>query len=113
MTFVSYTSAHPQVAFAIGRRFGTAVERNRARRRLRAALAAAWAVEPGPSGGFLISGGRSVLLAEFAALVDAVEGCLRDLRDRQAPVMGERPLAGAGSLGSGPGEPTEIRSSRA
>ena len=29
----------PQVAYAIGRRFGTAVERNRARRRLRAAVA--------------------------------------------------------------------------
>ena len=31
----------PQVAYAIGRRFGTAVERNRARRRLRAAVALA------------------------------------------------------------------------
>ena len=46
----------PRVAYAIGRRVGGAVERNRVRRRLRAAWRAL-AAEPGtvPSGAYLVS----------------------------------------------------------
>ena len=46
----------PRVAYAIGRRFGTAVERNRARRRLRAAVALD-AGTPAPGGAYLVRRG--------------------------------------------------------
>ncbi|MDH3294775.1 MAG: ribonuclease P protein component [Acidimicrobiia bacterium] len=76
----------PQVAFALGRKFGTAVERNRARRRLRDAFATSWArhqddVEPALQlhGAFLLSGHRGLLSAPFDQLVADVTGCFAQL----------------------------------
>lgn len=78
LTFVSLDTRHPMVAFAIGGRFGTAVERNRARRRLRAAFAAAW--DPGdPLGAYQISATRAALSVPAAELRVAIGHCLRDL----------------------------------
>lgn len=85
-----------EVAYALGRRYGTAVERNRARRRLRDAFSSAWVqyreqhlsteddprgseLRPAPdivTGAFLLSGTRRVLTAPFADLVDNMLGCL-------------------------------------
>ena len=60
------------VAFAFGRKFGNAVERNRARRRLRAAFAQAWHDHPSPAGAYLIGGNRSVLERDFERLTATV-----------------------------------------
>ncbi len=77
-------------AFAFGRKFGNAVERNRARRRLRAAFSQAWEIAPGPDGAFLLSGSRSVLNAEFEQLVAAVADCLSKLSSRTPALAGGR-----------------------
>jgi len=57
----------PKVAYAIGRRFGTAVERNRARRRLRAAVAV-HAAELRPGGVYLFAAERAVMTVPFPTL---------------------------------------------
>lgn len=80
--------SQPALAFAIGRRFGTAVERNRARRRLRAAFVQAMARGSLPAGAYQLSGSRRVLEAPFADLVDAIAGCLTRLHGDSA---GTRP----------------------
>ena len=67
------------IAFAFGRKFGSAVERNRARRRLRAAFERAWDPEVGPLGAYLLTGRRSVLEAEFDRLVAALRSCFAQL----------------------------------
>ncbi len=60
-----------RVGYAIGKRAGGAVERNRIRRRLRAAVATA--TTPLTSGFYLISADPSAADAAFSELVDAVE----------------------------------------
>ena len=79
MTYLSVASEHPQLAFGLGRRFGNAVERNRARRRLRAAFETAWRSldDAAPPGVFLMTADRPVLSAGFDTLVGSVESCLR------------------------------------
>ena len=76
----------PQVAFALGRKFGTAVERNRARRRLRDAFTQSWGqhketVEPALQlhGAFLLSGHRGLLTAPFDRLVSDLTNCFAKL----------------------------------
>lgn len=79
MTFCPQPDPQPLVAFALGRKFGTAVERNRARRRLRAAFESVWDPDRGPRGAYLVAGNRSVLTADFSTLVASVGGCLEQL----------------------------------
>lgn len=98
-----------EVAYAFGRRFGTAVERNRARRRLRDAFTTAWVryrehhsptehtadssetcPVPDPmTGAFLLSGSRRVLTEPFTDLVDNMLGCLDQLTTVPAGAAGE------------------------
>ena len=61
----------PRVAYAIGRHFGTAVERNRARRRLRAAVALEQALLL-DGGAYLVAAERSVMTPPFPTLCDHV-----------------------------------------
>jgi ribonuclease P protein component len=68
------------VAYAIGRRFGTAVERNRARRRLRAAIALDEALLL-PGGTYLLAADRSVMTIPFPTLRDSVTTLLRAVRE--------------------------------
>jgi ribonuclease P protein component len=56
------------VAFAIGRRTGTAVVRNRIRRRLRAALVEMARADEIPFGAAVVSAGPSVATAPFAVV---------------------------------------------
>lgn len=66
-----------QVAFAITRKFGTAVERNRARRRLKAAffaLAETGERKP-PFGLYLLLPSRKVLSLSHQDLLDTLEAC--------------------------------------
>jgi ribonuclease P protein component len=68
------------VAYAIGRRFGTAVERNRARRRLRAAVALDEALLL-PGGVYLLAAERSVMTTPFPTLREHVTTLLRHAGD--------------------------------
>ena len=84
MTFVGFDTQHPQLALAFGRRFGNAVERNRGRRRVRAAFTAAWSSQEATQaarlqGAYLVSGSRQVLDAPFESLVSSVGRCLAEL----------------------------------
>lgn len=79
MTFCPQPDPQPLVAFAFGKKFGTAVERNRARRRLRAAFESAWDPETAPRGAYLVAGNRSVLTADFSTLLASVTGCFAQL----------------------------------
>jgi ribonuclease P protein component len=71
------------VAYALGRRFGTAVERNRARRRLRAAVALDEALLL-PGGAYLLAAERSVMTIPFATLRGHVATLLQDVRQELA-----------------------------
>ena len=68
------------MAYAIGRRFGNAVERNRARRRLRAAIALDAALLL-PGGAYLVSADRSVMTLPFPTLRDHVTTLLQAVRE--------------------------------
>ncbi len=76
------TSSGPQIAFALSKRFGNAVERNRGRRRLRSAFTEAWAndaiARPQP-GAFLLTGNRGLLSSAYPELVADVARCLSQL----------------------------------
>ncbi len=76
----------PRVAYAFSRRFGKAVQRNRARRRLRDAFARAWNehADENPdmnslNGAFLLSGTRRILTAPFDGVVADTTVCLQKL----------------------------------
>src|SRR5579875_1655095 len=60
----------PMVGFAVGRRCGGAVERNRQRRRLRAAVREV--AEGLPPGNFLVIAEREIAVLPYRALVEAV-----------------------------------------
>ncbi len=79
----------PKVAYAFSRRFGKAVQRNRARRRLRDAFARGWSEHAEGNtnmspldGAFLLSGHRTLLTAPFEAVVSDVVACLNKLTAR-------------------------------
>ena len=88
LSYVPLSSPHPQLAFAIGRRFGNAVARNRARRRLRAAFSAAWTATPSaPAGAYLLMADPVVLTAPFDGLEQAIRSCLGKLEARLGPPL--------------------------
>ncbi len=65
--------ASPRVGFTVTRKIGGAVERNRIRRRLKAALAAASAIAPDAHSDYVLVARRPALTRRFAALVADVE----------------------------------------
>ena len=81
--FVPAEQAEPRLAFAIGRRFGNAVERNRARRRLRPAFEQAFERNQAPIGDVLVSCSRSVLTLTHSELAVHVDGVVRRLEGRR------------------------------
>ena len=80
----------PQVAFALGRSFGNAVERNRGRRRLRAAFIDAFSARPSTQatttlrGAYLLTGNRGLMTARYDVLVADVNRCLDKLNAKAA-----------------------------
>jgi ribonuclease P protein component len=71
------------VAYAIGRRVGSAVDRNRVRRRLRAAVSA-HADELLEGGAYLFEAERTVLTLGYTDLCASVGALVRGARDGQA-----------------------------
>jgi len=70
-------AAPPRVAFAIGRRVGSAVTRNRVRRRLRAALAShASLLTPGAA--YLVGAGQQAASWDYATLESALGDLLAE-----------------------------------
>ncbi len=65
--------AGPRVGFTVTRKIGGAVERNRIRRRLKAALAAASAIAPNADSDYVLVARRPALTRRFAALVADME----------------------------------------
>ena len=72
----------PRVAYAVGRGFGTAVERNRARRRLRATIALDEALLL-PGGAYLLGAERAVMTIPFPTLRDHVTTLLRGVGEEE------------------------------
>jgi ribonuclease P protein component len=69
-------SGPPRVAYAVGRTVGSAVARNRTRRRLRAALRdQADALRPGAA--YLVGASREVVSMPFAELTRCLRAALR------------------------------------
>jgi ribonuclease P protein component len=76
MTIVpTYDAAPPRVAFAVGRRVGNAVVRNRVRRRLRA-LAREHAAGFAPGHAYLVAATFGADSATYRDLTDALRGLL-------------------------------------
>ena len=73
---VAPTGPGPQVAYAVSRRVGNAVTRNRVRRRLRAALGQQGTVVR-PDSAYLVGATPAAATASFAELRDALDDCLR------------------------------------
>ena len=69
----------PRVAFALGRNVGSAVQRNRARRRLRSAIARN--PEGLAPGAYLFGGGPDVVTVPYEVLERAVRELLDATRD--------------------------------
>jgi ribonuclease P protein component len=80
---VGLPSEPPRVAYAVGRRAGGAVARNRVRRRLRAATRAhASELEPGRA--YLIGVTGAPEQATYATLSDSLHSALRALREEMS-----------------------------
>lgn len=77
MSYLPDDVVPPRVAFAIGRRVGTAVVRNRIRRRVRAAL---WSIaDELPPGWYLVSAGTDVVSISFPEIIFALRGAVGQL----------------------------------
>jgi ribonuclease P protein component len=72
----------PRVAYALGRQFGTAVERNRARRRLRAAIALDKALLL-PGGAYLFAADRAVMTIPFPTLREHIATLLQRVHEAE------------------------------
>ncbi len=83
-----------EVAFAIDRRFGNAVERNRARRRIRGALAQVDGERSLPHGAYLFRPSRASLHCSFDTLVETVGAAVDSLAEHHSPTEGDREADG-------------------
>ena len=70
----------PRVGLTASRRVGKAVERNRARRRLRAAVHAVMPLHAAPGHDYVVIARRATLGRPYAALVDDLETALKRLK---------------------------------
>jgi len=71
-----------RVGFTVTKKNGTAVERNRVRRRLREVVRASGAMAMRPHHDYVLVGRRAALSRDFSAMVEDLRRCLQRL-DRQ------------------------------
>ncbi len=81
MVFAPSETQHPQLAFALHRRFGNAVKRNRARRRLKEAFTLLDSQNSVKTGAYLISASPKVLQAPFKELIQQLSICLQKVEN--------------------------------
>lgn len=84
LTYLPLDAARPQLAFALSRRFGNAVTRNRCRRRLREAFRARWRRGALAPGAYLVSVFGPPEQLEGPALEGQVSAVLDALSQRLA-----------------------------
>ena len=72
-------SSTPRVGFTVSRKVGNAVERNRAKRRLRAAVNEVFAESAAPGYDYVLIGRRQTLTRPFRLLVEDLMKALRRL----------------------------------
>jgi ribonuclease P protein component len=85
-----------RIGFTVSRKVGTAVERNRVRRRLRHALEQAAADQLRPGHDYVLVGRRAALQVPFDRLIADLAGALRhlDMKDaRPAAKRGAKPVS--------------------
>jgi ribonuclease P protein component len=70
-------AAAPRFGFTVSKKVGTAVERNRVRRRLRALVRDAGSARIAPGHDYVLIGRRAALQVPFGRLVTDFEGALR------------------------------------
>ncbi|MBL8572735.1 MAG: ribonuclease P protein component [Hyphomicrobiaceae bacterium] len=90
----------PRVGFTVTKREGTAVERNRIRRRLRAVVAGLAADVATPGWDYVLVGRREALHHDFTALIDDVVGAFSHVHKAQA--SSSRSDKGQGGRGDRP-----------
>ena len=73
-----------RVGFTVSKKNGTATERNRIRRRLRAAVRSVDAMAMPPHHDYVLVGRRAALTADFATMVDDLRAALNRLDRRVA-----------------------------
>ena len=76
------TTPTPRLAFAIGRGFGSAVHRNRARRQLRSAILARHASSPLSPGRYLVGITRSINAQTFPSRYVVIESEVEELLEK-------------------------------
>lgn len=80
VVFVPIESKKPEVAMAITKRFGNAVDRNRARRRLRHSFDEALSsYSELHSNAYLLFGSKKILTYDYASLVSDLDNCCRQI----------------------------------
>lgn len=76
VVFLNETVGEVRVAYAVGKRFGGAVKRNRLRRRLRAAMRTVEAGTTLKPGAYLIIPGQRTPVLEYGELVETLKEAL-------------------------------------
>jgi ribonuclease P protein component len=79
-----------RVGFTVSRKVGTAVERNRMRRRLRALVRRAGASRMRPGYDYVLIGRRAALTLLFTRLVGELERALDSIHEREPTPSGRR-----------------------
>ena len=81
MIFVPFETKYPQVAFALTKRFGNAVKRNKARRKLKSAFGVAFNDSSKIFGAYLISASPKILNAPHSKIIDDLKICFNMMNE--------------------------------
>jgi ribonuclease P protein component len=95
----SMLSGPARFGLTVSRKTGTAVVRNRVRRRLRAALRSMGGLAGNAGHDYVIIARREVLAMPFATLIEALAGAMRDIHNQPTPrsAVGRGPRASSRS----------------